>query len=178
MPANIINIKLNLEEEIIPSDKYIFHYTHGLKDHYGNCQRLFHGHRNTVDIYVNGLLCPESERELTQTILSNHVHFCFWENVTNQDEIIKACQTSLPEGLYSEVPQVHISYKASQGQFNGSLPGSTVYFLQEESTVENLAIHFAKKMKHLQESQRPRNKRKQITVHAYEGIGKGAQVTL
>ncbi len=172
MPKTVDAVKIELIEEELPLDKVRFHYTHGLKEHYGNCQRLFHGHQNTVDIEVNGVRNFEYERFLAEELFKGNVHFCKWDNVVNKDDIIKACGEKRPEGRYFELPQVEVEYQASQGFFKGDLPGRAIYFLQEESTVENLSMHFAKLIK-------ARVKETDIvTVNAYEGIAKGARATL
>ena len=172
MPKNVVSISLKLEEENLGENKPIYHYTHGLKDHYGNCQRLYHGHRNSVDIKVNGKERRDLEEKLSREVLNSNVHFALWENVVNKDEVLKLSGDSLPEGRYSELPVVEIKYTSSQGEFIGSLPGRAVYFMQDESTVENLSIHFARWVKS-QVSEHDI-----VQVRAYEGVAKGSITTL
>ncbi len=172
MPETVDAVKIELAEESVPAGKAVFHYTHGLKEHYGNCQRLFHGHRNTVDVEINGRAAPEYEHFLANELFKGSVHFCKWENVANHAEIARACGTEKPEGRYPELPPVEIEYQASQGTFRGILPGQAAYFLQAESTVENLSMHFAKLIK------AKVGEADVVSVRAYEGIAKGAVSTL
>jgi 6-pyruvoyl-tetrahydropterin synthase len=172
MPETVDSIRLTLEEETLEAGKSVFHYSHGLKDHYGNCQRLFHGHQNSVDIFVNGAPRRDLEEYLALELFKGNVHFCFWENVANKEEVIKSCGEKLPQGRYEELPQVEIEYTASQGLFKGSLPGRAIYFMQEETTVENLSIHFARLIKGKLRATDI------VEVRAYEGVAKGSITTL
>ena len=172
MPNNIIAVKIFLYYESLKHDKNIFHYTHGLKQHYGNCQRLFHGHRNTLQVKINGEIRNDLERWLTKDVFKGNTHFCFFENVINKEEIIKVIKDNSPQGIYNEIPDVQIAYKSGQGNFEATLPGECVYFLQKESTVENLSSHFASLVK---SQVTPLDK---IEVWAFEGIGKGAYTCL
>lgn len=114
MPENVISIELELIDEILPANKPKFHYTHGLKDHYGNCQRLFHGHSNTVDVLVNDQRMPEFEEMFANDLFKGNIHFCFWDNVQNKEEIISA-HGDIPLGSVENCPNVQIAYESSQG---------------------------------------------------------------
>lgn len=171
LPKNVVSINLTLREETLPEGKPTFHYTHGLKEHYGNCQRLYHGHRNTVDVFVNGERRSDLETWLTRDVFKGNVHFCKWENVVNKDEIEKVTGKD-PSGRFDGLPMVEIEYTSNQGTFNGKLPGRAVYFLQTETTVEFLSIHFAKLVKEKV------GEADLVTVHAYEGIAKGSTTSL
>lgn len=168
MPETVKAIRLEFVEEKKDHHNGYFHYTHGLKDHYGNCQRLFHGHRNTVLVHVNGQRVPEMEQHLINDLFSGNIHFCFFENIVNKDEICKAVGSKAPQGRYDELPPVHIKYKANQGEFEGIIPGRFVYIMQTESTVENLSMHFSEIIKSMTDEG------DQVSVHAFEGIAKGA----
>lgn len=169
LPSNIVGVEIKLREEAFAKENTVFHYTHGLKRHYGNCQRLFHGHRNTIEVYVNGSRSHQLEKQLAQESFGGNVHFVFWENVTNKEEIIDLTKSNHPLGRYSSVPKVALSYESSQGRFEGEIPGNMAYFLHTETTVENLAIHFAKAVK------KRVNSEDSVEVRAFEGIGKGAR---
>lgn len=171
LPDNVVSVNLTLREEELPEGKPIFHYTHGLKEHYGNCQRLFHGHRNTVDVFVNGEQRHDLELYLTRDLFKNNVHFCKWENVVNKEEIEKVVGKD-PVGRFDKLPRIEIEYTSKQGTFNGKLPGRSVYFLESETTVELLSIHFAKVIKEKV------GETDIVTVNAYEGIAKGSTTTL
>lgn len=171
MPETVSAIKITLEDEDLPEGKASFHYTHGLKEHYGNCQRLFHGHKNTVDVFVNGKQRADLEDWLANDLFKNSIHFCKWENVQNKEEIEELLKAKSPQGRHAQIPRVEIAYTSGQGEFKGSLPGNEVFFMTEESTVENLSMLFARLIK-------SKVGEKDITVRAYEGVAKGAISTL
>lgn len=172
MPNTVEAVKIHLREEKLDSDQVVFHYTHGLRDHYGNCQRLLHGHRNTIEVWVNGNKRSDLEKNLVTELFSGNIHFCYWDNVVNKDEVITSEGRSNPEGRVTKTKNVQIKYQASQGEFIGEFPGTMIYILPIETTVENLSLYFAQLLK----SQL--GKQDIVRVRAFEGIGKGAISTM
>lgn len=172
MPETVSAVRLTLEDEVLPQGKPTFHYTHGLKEHYGNCQRLFHGHKNTVDVFVNGIERTDLEDYLATTLFKGNIHFCKWENVVNKEAIISQTGQSEPQGRFQSIPTVEIAYESKQGHFKGSLAGHEVFFMTEESTVENLSMLFAQLVKEKV------GEADTVMVRAYEGVAKGAISTL
>ena len=128
MPPTVSSVELEFEAEELKDNPTVFHYTHGLKTHYGNCQRLFHGHRNKVDVFINNQYDENWGKKLAQDIFKGNIHFCLWENVVNKEEIIAVVGEKKPEGNFYELPQVEIEYDGKQGFFKGSLPGSACLF--------------------------------------------------
>ena len=176
MPDTVTAVKISLEDEsfglLEGKAKPTFHYSHGLKEHYGNCQRLFHGHKNTVDVFINGSESWELENYLANELFKNNIHFCKWENVLNQEEVLKFSGGHTPAGVVKELPFVEIGYTSKQGEFKARIPGKEVFFMESESTVENLSMLFANLVKE------KIGEGKSIKVRAYEGVAKGAITTL
>jgi len=162
LPENLEDIKLSLREEPLSSFDSSFHYTHGLRSHYGNCQRLFHGHSNTLVIEVNGQRRRDLEKELAEEIFHNSVHFCYFENLVNKDDY------NLKLGRPSSSKPVEIMYQGNQGVFRAKVPSELVYFLPMETTVENLSKHFYQLVRE------EVSEKDKICVSAFEGIAKGA----
>jgi 6-pyruvoyl-tetrahydropterin synthase len=146
MPSNVEKIEIGLNEEQI--DGAFYHYSHGLKQHCGNCQRIAHGHRSRIEIFRNGerdLLLEEQWAEL-------------WRDsyIGSQDDLVDES---------SETHHYH--YAASQGEYDLVMPAERCYLIETDSTVENLAAHIAEVLGN-------QNPQDAIDVHAYEGVGKGA----
>jgi GMP synthase-like glutamine amidotransferase len=90
----------------------------------------------------------------------------------HKEEISRATGMKVPTGRFHEIPKVEISYTSEQGKFRGVLPGREVFFMEHESTVENLSMLFAKLVR---SKIGPEG---YIRVAAYEGIAKGAVTSL
>ncbi|MBO1255537.1 6-carboxytetrahydropterin synthase [Alteromonas sp. 5E99-2] len=158
LPENVNGLHLSLRNEVINTPYY--HYTHGLKKHDGNCQRIAHGHRSKIDIYRNGAHCEQSEKQWAQR----------WQDiyVASQDDALPpsslTMQFAVPESDY-----VCFAYEASQGWFEIVLPASACEVISTDSTVECLA-------QFIYEQQCEQYPDDQFRVVAYEGVGKGAMV--
>lgn len=169
-PENIIKIKISLSNGQ-NDEATCFGYTHGLKNHAGNCQRLIHGHMGKIKILVNRKREREIETKLIEKYLKGPLYFASWDDVDNKKEISATCQEKKPLGRYESIPNVNLKYRTKQGEFEATFPGNMVYFLNSETTIENLSIHFVRIIKKMTD------KNDSVTICMYEGIGKGATVT-
>ncbi len=146
MPSNVSQLEIRLSSEQIEGPFY--HYSHGLKHHCGNCQRIAHGHRSKIEILRDGARDFQLESDWAAR----------WR------DIYIGCR----EDLVSEEDEQHLyRYQASQGEFELKLPADCCYLIDSDSTVENLAQHIADSLKQSHPGS-------SFEVYAYEGIGKGA----
>ena len=150
MPANVRELKIRLSPEAIEGPAY--QYSHGLKQHDGNCQRIAHGHRSRLAILRDGqpdmaLAADWAER---------------W-----RDCYIGTREDLVEETELAGVPCYHFRYRARQGEFELTLPQARCYLIDTESTVENLAQHIADVL----HAEHPQS---HIEVQAFEGVDKGA----
>lgn len=157
MPQNVDAVEIELREEEL-GDAPRYRYTHGLKQHYGNCQRLVHGHCNRVDVVVEGQRSLALENDVAARF--SNVHLTFPENVISEGAIVGQRQGHLE--------QVELSYVSSQGQFYLRMPGCDVYLMPLETTVENISRHIRDCVQESLQGER-------VHVCAYEGIRKGAR---
>jgi 6-pyruvoyl-tetrahydropterin synthase len=147
VPDNVSRVVLRLRSEAIDGSYY--HYSHGLKKHQGDCQRLCHGHRSRVEIFRNDRRDSEVEREWAERFQDIYL-------ITDED-IIANTATDL----------THVGYDAEQGRFDVWLPSARTEVLSTDTTVELIAAYMAK---HL-EAEYPDDRWR---VRAYEGVMKGA----
>lgn len=146
------HVRLELDFTTEAIDGAYYHYSHGLKKHQGNCQRIAHGHRSRIDIWANGKKSPLLEQHWADD----------WEDIylgTREDIVAK------PQ--FDGIDYYHFAYEAQQGPFEITLPQRCCYLIDTDSTVEFIAHHIAHKT-------RQANPETFIRVKAYEGIGKGA----
>lgn len=159
LPNNVNAISLKLREEDIPG--VFYHYTHGLKKHDGNCQRIAHGHRSTIQIFVDDMRMPSLE----------HYWCKRWQDiyVGSQEDVVQPSAMSLSEKGKALLSNDHVcySYLAEQGRFELIVPGHCNEVIPTDSTVECIAEYIANEIK----QQEPDSK---IAVVAFEGVGKGA----
>jgi 6-pyruvoyl-tetrahydropterin synthase len=146
VPPSVSGIGLKLRHEQIDGSYY--HYTHGLKKHAGQCQRIAHGHRSKLHILVNGRRDERLERQRADR----------WRDIylgTSADIV------SHGKG------RIRFQYRSGEGEFELELPVERCDLLQTDSTVERIAEHLAAQVA----DERPGTK---IEVRAYEGVMKGA----
>ncbi|NDV92733.1 hypothetical protein GTH32_16280 [Alteromonas sp. 345S023] len=159
LPENVDNITLKLRTEVINSPFY--HYTHGLKKHDGNCQRIAHGHRSRIDIILDGEVS-----ESWQAYWANR-----WEDIyiaSSEDEI-NYTERKMSGEVGEPSAYFCFAYEASQGYFELLIPKSDCEVIDTDSTVECLA-------QYLLVEQKKRTPDATCQVIAYEGVGKGAMV--
>ncbi|WP_428624798.1 6-pyruvoyl trahydropterin synthase family protein [Sedimenticola sp.] len=150
LPDNVQGLRLRLYAE--PIEGAWYRYSHGLKHHAGNCQRIAHGHRSRITIFRNG----KRDQQLEENWASR------WHDIyigTSSDLLTPA----------SSDDQVccRFGYTANQGLFTLELPRQRCYLIDTDSTVENLAQHIADVLK----QEHPTDS---FRVEAYEGVDKGA----
>ena len=157
LPENVEGIELNLRAEVINTPYY--HYTHGLKKHDGNCQRIDHGHRSKVVVFEN----QQESLKLQE----------YWAKrwcdiyIGSTEDIVDVSDTvfTLPDGDFA---QHHVfAYESSQGRFELAIPKAESELLATDTTVECLAQYMADEHKRMQSTS-------EFKVMAYEGVGKGA----
>ncbi len=145
-PVSVEKLELSFTTEQIQGPFY--HYSHGLKKHNGNCQRIAHGHRSKIEIWIND--------ELAQFEMETWANL--WKDIyigSEQDVIENSSE------------EISFAYTAQQGQFELSLPRESCYLINTDSTVEYIAEHIATKLKE-------KFPEKRVKIKAYEGLGKGA----
>jgi 6-pyruvoyl-tetrahydropterin synthase len=157
LPENVAGLELNLRAEVINTPYY--HYTHGLKKHDGNCQRIAHGHRSKVVVF-------ENQQESTKW---QHYWADRWCDIYigSTEDIVDIGETvfSLPD---DDATQHYVfAYESSQGRFELAIPKAESEMLDTDTTVECLAQYMADEHKRLQG-------KSDFKVLAYEGVGKGA----
>jgi len=150
LPDNIQALRLRLYAE--PTTDAWYRYSHGLKHHAGNCQRIAHGHRSRIVIYRNGERDPALETEWAAR----------WRNIyiaTRSD-----LQASIEQADHT---RYRFGYTANQGLFSLELPSQCCYLVDSDTTVENLAQHIADTLKQ-------EHPGATFRVEAFEGVDKGA----
>lgn len=149
LPINQGQASIQLHREELGSLPEI-HYSHGLRLHDGNCQRIAHGHRSKLEVFCNGQADPLAANELAKRW--NHAY------LFDQADLIR-----------QEKDSVVIGYQAPQGYFQITLPEKFTCKLPGPTTVENLTLFLFHQLK----TKHPEH---HWEVRMYEGINKGAVV--
>lgn len=163
LPSNVQGLTLTLRPENIVGDYY--HYTHGLKLHDGNCQRIAHGHRSKIQIFVDEVKNSQLEKQWCK----------HWQDIyiaSEADRVAKS-EIQLSEQAMLNITPDHqyFSYTAPQGRFDIAVESKVLDIVDCDSTVELLADFIARQLK----TEHPKNA---IKVIGYEGVAKGAIVSV
>ena len=145
-PEEVKGLSVSFKPEHI--DGVFYHYSHGLQQHDGNCQRIAHGHRSTLEIYIDDQRSEELEEQWAERFRDIYIG--------TRDHLI---------GDAGDMH--HYAYQAPQGAFELKLPADVCYLIDTETTVELIARHLADQIKKAY----PDNN---VMVKAFEGVGKGA----
>ncbi|WP_028116257.1 6-carboxytetrahydropterin synthase [Ferrimonas senticii] len=161
LPNNIVGLNLALRSEAI--DEPFYQYSHGLKKHDGNCQRIAHGHRSRIRIFKDGKL----DRDLQTTWASrwNDIYLITEEDVVNKESLSVAAQE------VCNAATICTSYTSPQGLFELVLPRKRAEIMPTDTTVECIAEYVANLLA-------IDNPSSHIEVHAFEGVGKGAMASV
>lgn len=144
-PENVHQVTLTLSDEAI--DGAAYGYTHGLKRHLGNCQRIAHGHRSRLYIWQHNERQPQLEQQWAAWL--DNRYLLEQADITARDSDTLTC-----------------GYRAAQGDFSITLPQTLCTVLPGPTTVENIAAWLAKEVA-TQSGVTTR-------IQAFEGINKGA----
>jgi len=158
LPENVHGIEIALRAEEIDSPFY--HYTHGLKKHDGNCQRIAHGHRSKIVVLENG----ERSQQYEQYWATR------WSDIYigTQEDLVAAKSLCLDANI-SDESHYCFAYEASQGEFEMAIPKGRCEIIEYDSTVECLAQFVLNELQMMSDSR--------FTVRAFEGVGKGAMIS-
>ncbi|MEW6991588.1 6-carboxytetrahydropterin synthase [Colwelliaceae bacterium 6441] len=159
LPENVKGLTLTLRPENIAGDYY--HYTHGLKLHDGNCQRIAHGHRSKINFFIDGQRSHDLEHFWCQR----------WEDIyiaSESDRVAKdAIELSLKAKENLTETHQYFAYQAPQGRFDIAVDKNVLEVVDCDSTVELLADYIARQITQGKFW-------KKIKVIAFEGVAKGA----
>lgn len=160
LPSNVTGIEITLRHENISGAFY--HYSHGLKKHDGNCQRIAHGHRSPIEILVDGQRDSEREAALAKR----------WQDIYlgSKEDQVSVSELNLAKEANAVTDQSHYGfrYTAPQGEFELAIAKAETEILPTDTTVELLAGYIADEVKpSLAQGQ-------SLQIVAYEGVGKGA----
>lgn len=160
LPQEVTNISVVLREEDVDPTEAVVRYTHGIAKHEGMCQRLFHGHRCRIQVFVGDERRPDLEHYLARDVLGTHVH------IATPSQFKSGHIECGTRGLSND--PVTLAYEGSQGYFEATLPADRVFVVARETSVECIARELARLVK------REENTSEKVRVVCYEGIDKGS----
>ena len=150
LPENVTALKIVLRPEQIEGPFY--HYSHGLKKHFGDCQRIAHGHRSRICVWQDEALSTHWAEYIAD----------LWKDIylATEEDIKQSVQIEGNDYWCFE-------YHANQGLFQLTIAKSKCFLIESDTTVELIASYLAKHLKQ-------QNPNSDFRVKAYEGVDKGA----
>ena len=156
LPKTVTRCRFKFYPEDIAGSYY--HYSHGLKHHVGNCQRIAHGHRSAIQIKRGENRDTDCEQLVADYLADSYLGL--------REDLVKLTAKT-----------AHFRYSAAQGDFELMLPAQQVRLLDVDTTVENIALWLAQGI--VAQYYKADDDNQRLTeVRAYEGIGKGAIAAL
>ncbi|NUZ09242.1 6-carboxytetrahydropterin synthase [Pseudoalteromonas sp. McH1-7] len=154
LPDNVKDLDITLRPEA--TSGFYYHYSHGLKKHDGNCQRIIHGHRSLIGIKLNDVSMPRLQKQWADK----------WQDIylASEEDLISSAEL---KHIVAEEGDYAFAYTSSQGYFELAISKSRCDILPCDTTVECIAEYLAGQIK----VQHPND---HVQVRAYEGVGKGA----
>jgi 6-pyruvoyl-tetrahydropterin synthase len=160
-PDTITHFKVKLREEKVDPTEAVFRYTHGIENHEGLCQRLFHGHRSCLEVYLGDIRRPDLEQHVVWQVFNKSVH------IASQDQLITK---GLESGQRSESSEpIEIGYQTAKGYYRATLPANKVFVVDHQTSIEQIATTLATVVRN---EIGPTDQA--VKVVCYEGIEKGA----
>lgn len=160
LPKNVKGIEITLRHEDINGAFY--HYSHGLKKHDGNCQRIAHGHRSPIELFVNGQRDVPREQVFAER----------WKDIYlgSKEDLVDVNTFALDSHACAITDDSHFGFRyvAPQGEFELAIAKSEAEIINTDTTVELLADFIANEIEITLKSS------ESLKVVAYEGVGKGA----
>lgn len=160
LPESVLQIGIKLREEKLKPTEATYRYTHGLPGHEGLCQRLFHGHRSRIEVYIGNERRPDLEHFIAREVFGTNVHIA-------SPQQVRSGPISIGKRLASTEP-ITLAFSGSLGSYVGTLPANRVFFVERETSIECIAHQLARLLK---KEEAPTDR---VRVIAFEGINKGA----
>lgn len=163
LPEEIHSVEIHLRKEEVGAGQSFFRYSHGITGHEGLCQRLFHGHRSLIEVYVADERRHDLEQWLAHEVLGSVVHIASMSQLVNPAE-------GLRPGVRSENQSpLTIAYTASMGRYEATVPANRVFLVEGETSIESITQELARLI-----GNEGVDLGAPIKVKCFEGIGKGA----
>lgn len=159
LPDNVEQVILDLRAENI--NGFYYHYTHGLKKHDGNCQRITHGHRSKVIVRENGMKSPR-----LQKYWADRWQDIYLASAEDQLDFSQLSQLNTPA---NKDDYYAFGYESAQGYFELVIASKCTEIVPCDTTVECLAEFMNGQLSE-------QNTESSYQVTAFEGVAKGAIV--